>query len=72
MRELELVLEVNMEETEGFISAWTTGRPPQVIIGDGCWLNLLFFIEEQVEEIQMNNVVAIICSKMQFSTQMFQ
>ena len=71
MRELELVLEVNMEETEGFISAWTTGRPPQVS-GDGGWLNLLFFIEEQVEEIQMNNVVAIICSKMQFSTQMFQ
>ena len=34
-------------------------------------IDLLFFIE-QVEEIQMNNAVAIICSKMQISTQMFQ
>ena len=35
-------------------------------------IDLLFFIKEQVEEIQMNNAVAIICSKMQISTQMFQ
>ena len=48
-----------------------TGRPPSVS-GSRCWLKLNNNLLSFIEEIHMNNTVAIICSKKQNLRQIFQ